>query len=381
MLVDALQCCGCGSCAVSCPVACITMEYDNEGFRYPRVNQNRCIHCKSCEKACPAMVPAFSAGVPKAIAAQNLDASVRAMSSSGGVFSALARETIRCGGLVCAAVYDADFSVTHILADTPEAVARQRGAKYSQSCAEQCYMQIRTALRGGTPVLFVGTPCQTAGLRAFLGRDDENLLLVDMICHGVVSSKVWTRYLEERRKLDAGETSVVSVNLRSKVSGWSRYRYSVSIHYADGSTYQVHQGEDLLMQGFTRNLYLRPSCSQCAFKGENRCADLTLGDYWGIWNHHPKLDDNQGTSLLLVHTSKGQAAWNTVENQFRAMETSYQEAISENPSAVRSSPPCDARETFFRGLDREKSVIQWITRCLGGGKVSLFQRIRNRLRV
>ena len=381
MLVDSSQCCGCGSCAAICPAACITMEYDSEGFRQPRVDQDRCIGCRACEKACPIMAQIPPAGIPKAIAAQHQDASIRGASSSGGVFSALAGETLRRGGLVCAAVYDDDFTVTHILADTPEDMARQRGAKYSQSRAEQYYAQIHTALYEGTQVLFVGTPCQTAGLRAFLGRDDPNLLLVDMICHGVVSPKIWTRYLEERRYLDAGEAPLASVNLRSKATGWSRYQYSVSFDYANGKSYQVHQGTDSLMQGFTQNLYLRPSCSKCIFKGTNRCADLTLGDYWGIWDQHPELDDNQGTSLLMVHTEKGQAAWDAVADQFRFLETPYQQAISRNPSATIASVPHHAREVFFRELDRKGSIIQWINQCLGGGKMGLIQRIRNRLGV
>lgn len=381
MLVDSFQCCGCGSCAAVCPATCITMEYDNEGFRYPSVNQDRCIHCRACEKACPIMVQIPPADMPKAIAAQNQDASIREASSSGGIFSALARETIQRRGLVCAAVYDDDFSVVHILAKTLEDIARQRGAKYPQSSGEHCFAEVRRTLREGIPVLFVGTPCQTAGLRAFLGRDYENLLLVDMICHGVVSPKVWTRYLEERRLLDAEKVPLAAVNLRSKATGWSRYQYSVSIDYVNGASYQVRQGEDPLMQGFTQNLYLRPSCSQCAFKGANRCADLTLGDYWGIWDQHPEFDDDRGTSLLLVNTKKGQMAWNTVASQFRFLETPYHEAISRNPSATVSSVPHGAREAFFRDLDSKKSVIQWITRCLGGEKPGLIQRIRNRLGV
>ena len=381
MLVDSSQCCGCGNCAAICPSSCITMEYDNEGFRYPRVDQDHCIRCRACEKVCPVMNPPSPAEVPKAIAAQNQDISIREASSSGGIFSALAEDTIRRGGLVCAAVYDEDFSVTHILADTLEDVARQRGAKYPQSRAEQCYAEIRATLRRGTPVLFIGTPCQTAALRTFLGRDDENLLLVDMICHGVISPKVWGRYLEERQRLDAGKAPLASVKLRSKATGWSRYQYSVSIGYANRKSYQVCQGEDPLMQGFTRNLYLRPSCSQCVFKGTNRCADLTLGDYWGIWDQHPEFDDNRGTSLLLIHTPKGQAAWDTVADQFRFLEPPYPEAISRNPSATVSSVPHGAREAFFRDLDRKKSVIQWITQCLGGKKPGLIQRIRNRLGV
>lgn len=381
MLVDSSRCSGCGSCAAVCPRDCITMEYDREGFRHPRVDPERCVRCGVCESTCPIMAPLPSSAEPKAVAAQNRDDDVRASSSSGGVFSALAERILRRGGLVCAAVYGEDFSVVHVTADTPEGVARQRGAKYPQSRAEHCFAGIRAALRRGTPVLFVGTPCQCAGLRAFLGGDDPNLLLVDMVCHGVVSPKVWARYLQERRHLDAGGASLTAVNLRSKTTGWSRYRYSVRMDYADGQAYRALQGEDPLMRGFTGNLFLRPSCSGCAFKGRNRCADLTLGDYWGIWEQHPEFDDDRGTSLLLIHTAKGQGAWEQIAEQFRALETPCAEAISKNPSAVASSVPHGARERFFRDLDRKKSVIRWIDQCLGGEKPGLLRRIRNRLGV
>lgn len=384
MLVDSSQCCGCGSCAAVCPQQCIQMIPDNEGFRYPKINTSKCVNCYHCERVCPLfqkLQNVSECDETLAYAVKNKDDSVRMKSSSGGIFFALAMEMIWRGGLVCAAVYDDDFSVVHILAETLEDTVRQQGAKYPQSCAEQCYAQIRTALRGETPVLFVGTPCQTAALRAYLGRDDENLLLVDMICHGVVSPKVWARYLEERQRMDAGKASIVSVNLRSKATGWSRYQYSVSIGYANGDVYQVRQGEDPLMQGFTQNLYLRPSCSQCPFKGTNRFADLTLGDYWGIWDQHPEFDDGWGTSLLLVHTKKGQMAWNTVASQFSFLKTTYHEAISGNPSATVSSNPHRVREIFFANLDRKKSVIQWINQCLGRETPGLIQRIRNRLGV
>lgn len=381
MLVESTLCCGCGSCAAICPSKCITMAYDGEGFRYPHVDYSKCVHCQACKTVCPVMRQMPPRPTSKAIAAQNRDDGVRQFSSSGGVFFALAKDVIQQGGCVCAAIYDNDFTVTHMLADTLEAVVRQRGAKYPQSRAEQCYAEIRTRLRTGKPVLFVGTPCQTAGLYAFLGRDYQNLLLVDMICHGVISSKVWTRYLKERQQLDADGSAPVSINLRSKVSGWSHYHYSISIGYSNGKSYSVPQGEDPLMQGFVQNLYLRPSCSQCVFKENNRFADLTLADYWGIWEQYPDFDDNQGTSLLLVHTPKGETAWKQVSDQFRFLEARYDEALSKNPSAVKSSVPHPARITFFKELDSKKSVIRWIQHCLAGQNPSLFQRIRSRLGV
>ncbi len=375
MLAEKVKCSGCGSCAAACPQNCITMTADAEGFRYPVIDGAKCVHCGACEKACPVMNPVPINGEPLALAAQNTDDFVRQNSSSGGLFTALAMDVLARGGKVCAAVYDSDFEVHHVLADSATVLSQMRGAKYAQSKAEHCFPEIRKLLNKGVPVLFVGTPCQTAGLRAYLGRDYQELLLVDMICHGVPSPKVWQRYLQERKQVDAPDSQLCAVNLRSKSSGWSHYGYSVEMEYADRTKYSVPQGQDMFMRGFVSNLYLRPSCAECAFKGVQRCSDLTLGDYWGIWDQHPEFDDNKGTSLLLIHTEKGQGAWGRISDQFCGMNVTVQEAVAQNPSAMRASMPHPNREKFFREMEFENNLQQWIQHCLEPRKENLLQRL------
>ena len=356
------------------------MTADAEGFRYPQIDADRCISCGMCEAVCPAdHAPAVSQET-SVLAAQNRDEAVRGQSSSGGVFTALARQVLSEDGLVCAAVYDEAHRVTHVVTGRPEELGRMRGAKYAQSAAEPCFPELRDALKKGRSVLFVGTPCQTAGLDRFLGRKYESLLLVDMICHGVPSPLVWEKYLAERRRTDAAGAAVRDIDLRNKETGWSRYAYSVKIGYEDGSQYRMHQAQDPFLRGFVQNLYLRPSCAQCGFKGIGRCSDLTLGDGWGIWDIAPEFDDDKGTSLVLIHTEAGRRAWDAVAPGFRTYPLTAEQAAAQNPSALRSSPAHPERERFFASLEAGAPVTETIRQCLDPPeKRGLLQRIRGKL--
>ena len=374
------NCSGCGACASSCPHNCIEMEPDNEGFRYPVVDYTRCVSCGLCENVCPLLKKPALSGNTYAVAAKNLDDEIRKDSSSGGVFSALAFYTLDKGGIVCAAIYDENQKVRHICIDQKSGIKAMRGAKYAQSEAEHCFSEIQEQLESGRYVLFVGTPCQTAGLSAYLGQSYDSLLLVDMICHGVPSPKVWEKYLIDRTSIDAPESAISSINLRSKESGWSRYSYSVRIDYENGTTYLSPQGQDLFMKGFVQNLYLRPSCSKCGFKGIERISDLTLGDCWGIWDIAPDFDDNQGTSLLLIHSEKGKNVWDEISGSFRYMTMPDDQAVLQNPSAVRSSAPHPNRDCFFKSMETTSSVVKLIQTSLFPKKKGLFEQIIMQIR-
>lgn len=373
-------CSGCGSCAAVCPKRCIKMTEDSEGFRYPVIDQTQCVFCHTCEAACPVILPPRLSQKTIAIAAKNKNAFIRKESSSGGVFSALANYVLTNGGLVCAAVYNEDQSVNHILIDCPDELGTMRGAKYAQSRSEICFSRIKKALQENRGVLFVGTPCQTAGLARYLVEPYEKLILVDMICHGVPSPKVWKAYLRERQMLDAPKSEIQNINLRSKETGWSQYSYSVKIQYRNGAEYKMAQGQDWFMRGFVQNLYLRPSCSQCSFKGIERCSDLTLGDCWGIWNIVPEFDDNQGTSLLLIHSRTGRQLWDNVSSEFFTCSLSTDQSIAQNPSAIYSSVPHPNRAQFFDALRADQPITKAIQDCLEPeAHKSLFQRLKERI--
>lgn len=349
-------CTGCGGCAADCPKECIRMEADAEGFLYPWVDQSQCVDCKKCEQTCAVLHKPVVGETVQVWATRNTDSDVRRESSSGGVFTALAKCVIGDGGAVCAAVYTEDWTVVHKIAFTVEALSAMRGAKYVQSHAGHLFARLKSLLTEGKPVMFVGTPCQCAGLKAYLGQDYERLILVDMVCHGVPAPSVWKAYVRRRRELDANGAELTSVNLRDKSTGWSRYAYSVKLQYANGSAYCVPQGQDPYMRGFVGDLYLRPSCSECSFKGISRCSDLTLGDCWGIWDSHPDFDDNRGTSLLLVHTAKGQQIWNRLCADFGSVAFAVEDVTKYNPSAVSGSRAHASRGEFFRRLSEGEAV-------------------------
>lgn len=372
MLPEREHCTGCGSCAAVCPHNCIQMLQDAEGFRYPQIDAENCVGCRQCEAVCPVLPPAAKIDDPAAFAVRNRDDKIRESSSSGGVFTALAQWVLDEGGAVCAAKYDENFNVCHDFAFSSGELAAFRGAKYAQSRAEHCFGRIHELLKEGKTVLFVGTPCQTAGLQAYLGKPQQNLLLADMICHGVPSPGVWQQYLLERRKTDAGGAQLRHIDLRSKKTGWSRYTYSVHMQYENGASYCAPQGQDWFMRGFVQNLYLRPSCGNCKFKGNHRVSDLTLGDCWGIWDIAPEFDDNRGTSLLLLNSLKGQSIWQQVCGQFEILPLELGQAMAQNPSAVSSSLPHSQRSRFFAG--KWGSVSKRIQRCLTKKQRNLFGR-------
>ncbi len=347
MLADKNICTGCGACAASCPLNCIEMQSDRERFQYPQIDTTRCISCHKCEAVCPVLNKLPVQAAPQAYGVQHKDNHLRSASSSGGVFPALATFVLDEGGAVCGAGYTDNFEVEHQIIENTSDICKLQGAKYAQSCAEHLFPEIRSILEANRWMLFVGTPCQIAGLKSYLGKDYDKLILADMICHGVPSPLAWQKYLAYRIKKDAEKARIIAVNQRDKVSGWSKYRYSLRIDYSNGNSYSVPQSEDPYMRGFVNNLYLRPSCAQCQFKGLNRCSDFTLGDFWGVWEQYPEFDDDKGTSLVMVNTEKGASCWENIKSDMDVIAVDAQAALRQNPSAYNSSVPHAKRNVFF----------------------------------
>lgn len=322
------------------------MVADAEGFLRPMVDRTLCVECGLCQKACPILhPPVLSEQEPQLWAVINTDQTDRARAASGGVFILLARQIIEKGGAVFGAAFRPDFSVAHSAAETEADLYRFCGPKYLQSVVGDTFSQAKRILDQGRHVLFSGTPCQIMGLRNFLGKDYPNLLAVDLICHGVPSPVVWSRYVRERTGKD-GER-LESVSFRSKTKSWSGYE--VCLRYED-SEYRVHHRDDPYMRGFLRDLYLRPSCYQCVAKGTRRVADITLADLWGAAKICPELFDDKGTSLVLIHSEKGKAVWDAIAHQIHCVSLS-EEAIAYNPAAIRSVVAHPNREVFFQRFE------------------------------
>lgn len=354
-LTKKANCCGCGACAQSCPKNCISMEPDSEGFLYPKVDEKQCVNCGLCEKVCPILLKQRPDPIKvEAYAAYTTNNELREKSSSGGIFSLLAQEILNRGGTVAGAAFDADFSVRHILVETDAELDRLRGSKYVQSRMEDTYVQIRDLLKQGRPVLFTGVACQIAGLKAFLGREYENLYTVDVLCHGVPSPKVWAHYRREQAQIHG--TTLEEVSFRDKRKGWRHY--SMALNFAEGVEYCRPGAEDTYLRVFLRDLCLRPSCHSCRFKDFPRLSDLTIGDAWGIERHMPDLDDDHGTSVVLVNSEKGMGLWNAVADNAVSRQGELDILLPKSADSRKSVKPHPNRSRFFAALNRGDSMEQ-----------------------
>ncbi len=211
------DCCGCYACYNCCPVHAISMRQDAEGFWYPEVHADTCVRCGLCATVCPFANKPDDQTLTQAYACYAKDPEEHKTSSSGGVFAILARDVLAEEGVVCGAAFDEAMQVNHLCITSYEELKRLKGSKYVQSRIGNVYSEIRRFLMDGKKVLFSGTACQVAGLKNYLKRDYENLLCVDLICHGVSSPKVWERYLKE---LKPG-CKIVEMSFRNKSRGIS----------------------------------------------------------------------------------------------------------------------------------------------------------------
>ena len=353
-ITDSGACTGCGACRALCPREAITMRRDENGFFYPEVNLDLCAGCSLCERSCP--VDAARAhptpAAPRAYAVQNADTDTRERSSSGGVFALLASAVLDAGGVVFGAAFSVDHrAVRHIAVRQKSELFRLLGSKYVQSETGDAYRQTKNFLEEGTPVLFGGTPCQVAGLYAYLKKEYPQLTTYDVVCHGVPSPLLWEKYLAFREECAGAPARRVS--FRDKKYGWRRY--SLVIEFTNGKVYRKRHLLDPFMRAFLKNVTLRSSCFSCAFKGGKSGADLTLADFWGAENFASVPDDDSGTSLVLTHSEKGAELFSRVFPDARVREVNVAKALSHNGAFEHSADLPREREEFL-SLAREKGV-------------------------
>ena len=306
------SCTGCSACYSSCPVNCIEMVKDKYGFFRPSVDLTKCINCRKCERSCPVINKQEKMiDIDKCYAMYTNDFDVRLQSSSGGIFSELAKVVINKNGIVYGAVYDKSYEVVHQGIENINDLKLLRGAKYAQSNLNDTLNKVLKDLKQDRYVLFCGTPCQVAGLKSFLKNEYDKLYCIDFVCHGVPSPLAWKSFinyiLKTNNKLDLPN----SINLRSKTTGWSKYSYCHEFKFNDENIICENK-DSIFMKLFVGDYINGLCCSNCKFKGKNRYSDLTLGDFWGIWDIYPKMDDNKGTSLVCLNTEKGRLLINSI---------------------------------------------------------------------
>ena len=339
------DCCGCSACSQRCPKHCILMQMDGEGFLYPQVDSSKCVDCHLCEKVCP-VINQYEARTPLNVyAAKNSDDEVRCQSSSGGIFTLLAEQTIKDGGVVFGACWDKDWKVKHDYVENISNLQKSRSSKYLQSVIGDSYLKTEQFLKTGRKVMFTGTPCQIAGLKHFLRKEYDNLLAVEVICHSVPSPGVWQQYLTTRlHALKWEKSDIRNISFRDKKTGWKTN--SFVIENENGNILTELSSKNAFMRGFLADLYTRPSCHACPAKQLRSGSDITLGDFWGIESLKPEIDDDKGVSAIIVNSDKGKQVLHNINVEL--YEVSYNELTTRNPALVRSFQITSKRTEFFK---------------------------------
>ena len=345
---DNKLCNGCGCCANVCSKSAIKMQEDEKGFLKPIIDKDLCINCGLCDKTCPIFnYGCHNVEIPNAFAVINNDEETRLKSSSGGVFSLFASKIINDGGVVFGVIYDEDMKVCHSKAETIEELEKMHGSKYVQSDLKFTYKEVKQYLEEGKKILFSGTPCQIAGLKSYIKKDYENLLSLEVLCHGIPSRKVFELYKKEfmQEKNDSGK--ILNINLRSKVNGW---KPNLCTTTTTTTIYHEKAENDYFMRAFLSNLNINDSCLNCKFNTLPRVADITIGDFWGVDNYDKSLNDNKGTSIILINSGKGQESFDKIKCDCIYKSVPLNFVIKYNPNIISSSKPHRNRDKFFRGI-------------------------------
>ena len=337
------KCCGCSACMNICPKDAIRMELDTDGNTYPVINSELCVNCGMCQKACNYQNSANRNTVLNAFAAVSKDKEIMMNSSSGGVFSALAKAVINDGGIVygCSLVSESSMLLPkHIRIDKIADISKLQGSKYVQSQIQLSYRQVKADLASGKIVLFSGTPCQIDGLYGFLnGSQHDNLFTVEIICHGVPGIGVFRDYLRKIEKKEKG--SVVDINFRDKMFGWgAKGSFSVNRN-GKNIKRMISPHNSAYYRLFLDATLYRENCYFCKYASDTRVADITIGDYWGIETEHPeavtKWKKEHGISCVLVNTQKGVTLKKRYALSIEFLDSSFEKVSRRNPMLLH---PC-----------------------------------------
>ncbi len=325
---DKADCCGCTACATICPKNAICMEPDSLGFKYPKVDLNKCIDCGLCEKVCDFndnYDKSQNLKEPEIYAVRHKNMHEIETSRSGAAFIAISDYILENGGIVYGAGYKDHFRVTHKRAITKQERDEFKGSKYVQSDLDGVFRQVKNDLKQGKTVLFSGTPCQTAGLNSYIGKNlRDNLILVDIVCHGVPSPYIWRDYLDYLEKTYKSKIEKVDFRDKSRI-GWRGHIESFVFKNGEKREFTTYT------HLFYRHIMLRSSCSKCHFTNFKRPSDFTLADYWGWEKLSPNFNkDNKGCSLLFINTEKGQEIFKNIRKKLHYLLTSQELCIQPN---------------------------------------------------
>lgn len=344
-IVSKSKCSGCHACYNICPKDAITMVCDKDEFKYPQIDEDLCIHCNLCKKVCPILKDIKIENDIHAYACINKNNEVRKNSSSGGIFYLLAENILSKNGVVFGARFNDDFDVVHDYIEKIEDISLFQGSKYVQSTIHISYKKVKDFLENNRLVLFTGTPCQIEGLLGYLQKDYSNLITQDIICHGVPSPKVFKLYKESIKK--KYDRNIKNIYFRKKTNGWQDFNMRIEF---DDIKYESSHDHDDYMRAFLKDLSLRESCYQCDAKKIHRLSDITLADFWGIDNVIPEMNDDMGTSLVIVNSLKGNQIFSDIKNKMIFKEVDYKKSVSFNIALNQSVTRPKNRELYLNNV-------------------------------
>lgn len=348
------KCTGCGACANICPVDCIQMQKDGMGFYVPHKNE-KCIDCGLCDRVCPIINPGVELDgriKPKLYAVEHKKIDVKKMSASGGAFILLADYIIEKGGVVWGTTFDSDFLLKYQCAETKEEVRKFCGSKYLQGVTGDSFQKVKKQLEDGKTVLFCGIPCQILGLQKYLENVDRtNLYTVDIVCGGGASEKVFFEYKEEMEK-ELGK--IISINQTAKYEPWAPLIFkNLLIKKADGTEVKKSSANDAYLTGYFNGNLLRRSCTECPGASLPRCADITIGDFFGLGAIRKyKFHDEWGVSMLMVNTEHGEHLFNACKENSWYEERRFEEILPYNEAIWRPARRDYTKaEMFYKDLE------------------------------
>lgn len=360
------DCNGCGICAYVCPVQAITMLEDEEGFLYPQINEEKCIKCNKCKNVC-SNFNIEKQYEEKVYATYTRNKEELSNCSSGGMFYIIAKYVIENNGVVFGVKYDENLKAVHDYAENLEECKKFRGSKYVRSDIKDSYSKVKEFLTQEKMVLFTGTPCQCNALKVYLGKDYQNLITCDIICHANPSPKVFEKYKEELASRK--NKKIKNIYFRSKENGWRNQ--NPIIEYEDGEK----EEESTYFIAFVRELLGRPSCNLCKFATINRVTDFTIGDLWGVEKIKPELNEIQGISLFTINSSNAENIFEQIKKDMNYCEINKQLAYSCNH--YNNVPANKNKDKFFKKIDSEKSIITLMQKY---SKISIISRMKSKIR-
>ncbi|MGN1456645.1 MAG: Coenzyme F420 hydrogenase/dehydrogenase, beta subunit C-terminal domain [Acutalibacteraceae bacterium] len=317
------NCCGCTACYSVCPMNAISMREDEEGFLYPVIEEEKCIGCNKCVNTCAFKKNEHDKGkIISVYAVKHHSEKVRMNSRSGGIFTAISDEILKNGGVVYGCIMSDQYTAVHIRSDTPDNRDKMRGSKYIQSDLGDCFKQVKSDLDVGKQVLFTGTSCQIDGLRAFLKKDNENLICIDIVCHAVPSRKIWESFVKWQ-ELKYGKC--VNTDFRNKTDfGWAEHIETLTF---EKKGKQTVVDTEIFRNMFYGDFISRPSCYHCPYKSIYHPGDITIGDYWGVENAASGFSDGKGVSLVIINTEKGKTIFEAAKKSCDCVETKIEDSM------------------------------------------------------